>query len=727
LLDAARAVAFLQARFRGVEGDILICALPEPRGARGAGRAREYRLERPVDPARIREIFAKEDKPHRGLFFCVGTIKADAVKSAKGSWRTKANIWRVPGPHADLDFKDLELGDNPTATVTRQLGKSPWAPRPRVLTGGGMHGYWRCATPVGPEDFDQLEQCMRVLAYHFGADPSVVEVSRLMRLPGSVNWKYGEPRPVVQALAGNASIDIWDEEVGAGEPVLERLDGPEAPGANAFEAYAAAAIPAPVDVEARLAAMDWHGAGDTSVHATQLSVTASLINAGLSRDEAIEHVLAATMQKPFANGWNAKAERRTLEGMCDTWLAKTAQPNGPTVDRHLREDPRPNGEHPSQTRPAWHLTPLYLREEESMPSREWLYGNHYVRKFMSCTIGSSGLGKSSLAIVEALAMATGRNLLGVDVEEPLRVWYHNGEDPMEEIERRFLAATKYYGISNDDIGERLFVTSGRDIDLKLAVTQLHKVVIDIKAAAQLKVEIRERKVDVAIFDPLTSMHLIDENDNVAMGALATLFGEIANDTDSAVELIHHSRKLAPKETVTIEHARGASSLIAATRAARVTNTMQPDEAATFKVTERRRYFRVENGKASMFVPIDSATWHETRSVRLNNGTPGFDNGDNVGVVAAWEPPDAFEDITPVMLAAALETARSGGPWREDTRSPHWLGHGIAHVLGLDPKSRHGRHRLKAVIDKWLVEKVVQAVRRQDEQARKIFVFLEAAR
>jgi hypothetical protein len=69
------------------------------------------------------------------------------------------------------------------------------------------------------------------------------------------------------------------------------------------------------------------------------------------------------MRKPFANGWNAKAERRTLEGMCDTWLAKTVRPNGPTV-----ETPSPNGaDHAIEPyRVHWHGEP------NNEPLREWL-------------------------------------------------------------------------------------------------------------------------------------------------------------------------------------------------------------------------------------------------------------------------------------------------------------------------------------------------------------------
>ena len=42
-------------------------------------------------------------------------------------------------------------------------------------------------------------------------------------------------------------------------------------------------------------------------------------------------------------------------------------------------------------------------------------------------------------------MATGRALLGDAPVCPLRVWYWNGGDPMDELERRFAAASLHYG------------------------------------------------------------------------------------------------------------------------------------------------------------------------------------------------------------------------------------------------------------------------------------------
>ena len=117
-----------------------------------------------------------------------------------------------------------------------------------------------------------------------------------------------------------------------------------------------------------------------------------------------------------------------------------------------------------QGEPVARLTakPFVFRAEEQIPPRRWLYGRHLLRKFLSVDIAAGGIGKSSVKVVEALALATGRSLLNKPVHDgPKRVWLYNLEDPAEETERRIAAACKWFNIHPDDIEDRLFVSSGR--------------------------------------------------------------------------------------------------------------------------------------------------------------------------------------------------------------------------------------------------------------------------
>src|SRR5262249_18072726 len=58
------------------------------------------------------------------------------------------------------------------------------------------------------------------------------------------------------------------------------------------------------------------------------------------------------------------------------------------------------------------LRPFVPFDPKDLPPRAWLYGRHYQRLTVSATIAPGGFGKTTLVMVEAVAMATCRNLLG---------------------------------------------------------------------------------------------------------------------------------------------------------------------------------------------------------------------------------------------------------------------------------------------------------------------------
>ena len=79
---------------------------------------------------------------------------------------------------------------------------------------------------------------------------------------------------------------------------------------------------------------------------------------------------------------------------------------------------------------------------------------------------------------------------------------------------------------------------------------------------------------------------------------------------------------------------------------RVLNPMTAEEADRVGIdaVERRRLFRVDDGKQNMTPPAELATWRRLASVDLGNGAFGI-AGDNVQVAVAWQMPDAFEKVT----------------------------------------------------------------------------------
>src|SRR6266436_4425042 len=80
---------------------------------------------------------------------------------------------------------------------------------------------------------------------------------------------------------------------------------------------------------------------------------------------------------------------------------------------------RDNG--PQQAKPRQFDPIGRYRDAADIPPRRWLYGKHYILGFVSATIADGGMGKTNLSIAEGIALATGRNILGIDVPEPQRV------------------------------------------------------------------------------------------------------------------------------------------------------------------------------------------------------------------------------------------------------------------------------------------------------------------
>ena len=72
------------------------------------------------------------------------------------------------------------------------------------------------------------------------------------------------------------------------------------------------------------------------------------------------------------------------------------------------------------------------RDPATFPRRKWLYSKQYIVGHVSTTIADGGIGKTNLSIAEGIALATGRNILGVDVPEPANVLYWNGEEPIDD-------------------------------------------------------------------------------------------------------------------------------------------------------------------------------------------------------------------------------------------------------------------------------------------------------
>jgi hypothetical protein len=215
------------------------------------------------DRSLIERFMADMDREDRGAYFCVSTLKPTAKQ------RSKAALAELNCLFADIDFKSVI--DAPEV-IERKLEQLMRLPSKVVQSGHGLHCYWpfKKALPATKENIERIEALLRLLADHVGGDLSVCEASRLMRLPGSHNTKNGEwievkiiaDRPVRYELEDLAE---WVEVV---SPIIQRKpscahggngsDTNNNPWLAVAERFGAKP---PIDVESRLAAMRYQGAG----------------------------------------------------------------------------------------------------------------------------------------------------------------------------------------------------------------------------------------------------------------------------------------------------------------------------------------------------------------------------------------------------------------------------------------------------------------------------------
>lgn len=364
----------------------------------------------------------------------------------------------------------------------------------------------------------------------------------------------------------------------------------------------------------------------------------------------------------------------------------------------------PYGDEGDATPTVIKATPFVWRDPRDIPPRRWLYGRQNLRQFLSVDIAPGGVGKSSVKIVEALAMTSGQALLRKDVfEGPLRVWLYNLEDPMDETERRLHAAADYYNLSPSDFGDRLYCDSGRQQPVCIAEdtpngTRIIRPIVDA-----LIEELKAREIDVLILDPFVSSHRISENDNGAIDMVSKQWAAIADECNCSINLVHHVRKTNGSE-VTAESSRGAVSLIDAARSVIVYNRMTKDEAAAAGVDPKqaRFYFRTQNDKANLSPP-EAADWHRMNNVDLPNG-------DSVGVACRWDWPDPFDGVQTWHLKRVQQIVGEG-EFRVDTRSKSWVGNVIAQVLDIDPKQK--REKVKSILKTWVETDMLRIVVRED--------------
>src|SRR5262245_25570783 len=629
------------------------------------------------------EAFVREyDKPGMGVYDCVSPLKEKR--------RAKDTVAEIPGLHWDIDARQVNENKEQIIKRVREKLEAFGLLSRLVDSGRGVHVYSTLREPIaaGAPEMEAAEQLLTRMIATLGADPALNHFAALMRRPGTTKSKEGGG-PCRVVLDTGARCDLSD--IAAYLDLVEN-NGPlftarEEPNKTKNEAEEL-----PTDPEVRLAIMRFGSKSGRGINATLCHVIPAMIWKAMHPEDIHRKVMAAlraTAGRDNLN-WDWKGEeRQTNERILaayhnlfekeydpaadvpvwlpmdfhERWAAALADGKRPTMTRngagwHIRAygtqetggtedahtDSETAGDAPKDEAPKGDApkAPFILRPFEpfdaaQLPPREFLFGKHYQRRTVSGTVAPGGTGKSSLVMVESVAMATGRNLLDEEVRERARVWYHNGEDNMLELQRRLAGICQHYNIPlAEALGDGFFMTSGNEVPLRVAETWSQvRLQTDHQLVKCITEAIGDNRIDVAILDPLVTLHSVPENNPGQMDQVIRIFTRMADGQNCAIDLSHHTRKLAPgsADDYGIDDMRGAGAVKDAMRAVRMLNVMSPRDAesAGLMELERTNYFRIDRAKANYSGPAKTATWRQFVNVDLPNG-------DAVGVVTPWRFP-----------------------------------------------------------------------------------------
>lgn len=437
-------------------------------------------------------------------------------------------------------------------------------------------------------------------------------------------------------------------------------------------------------------------------NATLAASVGAWIKDGLSIDQvrAKSHAWNTALPEPL----DATEVDHTVASIMTTHMRNNAPAE---VEVELTVATAPPEERENELTPQ----PFVLGDPSGIPPREFVGGNYaYPRGVAVALVGAGGTAKSSLTIIEAIAMAAGRKLLHVPAAPPVAVAILNLEDSIEELQRRVTAACLHFGVSNEELGGRLYLLSGMSMQRPFVMAEESKsgLTIHWPVLETLGQHMLRLGIEVLHVDPYVSAHRVSENDNGAIDAVTKAWARLAFMTRSCIVLTHHLRKLGGREAGA-EDTRGGISMVGAVRLVRVVNRMTERESETAGIADDRwRYFRTVDGKANLTPSSEKSTWYRLESVTLPNGRDGKP-GDSVGVVTAWTWPDPFDAVESKHLTKVLQEigARGINRFRADPRSKDWIGHKAGEIIGIDTSDKGGKAQMLSIVKTWVEKGVIR--------------------
>jgi len=317
------------------------------------------------------------------------------------------------------------------------------------------------------------------------------------------------------------------------------------------------------------------------------------------------------------------------------------------------------------------VTKPFPIDESKIPPRDWIIPGFLMRKQVTVIVAPSGAGKSLLTLQVGLACAANLEWSGWRPRKKFRVMVVNTEDDELEIKRRLVGATT--------VMENYWRGNGRSFDPAqlsddyviadtsngMIVAQFNartKTLIRTPALEDMVATIKALEIDLVFVDPFAETFEGDENSNSELKWAGFLWREVARRTNSAICLIHHTKKYASGMAGDVDAARGATALIGIARVVSTIFPMTKKEAeAMLEPNEQEsfvHYMRYDDAKTNLSLKSPVAKWFYKETITLNNATDE-QPPDQVGALVPWKPKGLMEGITEEMIIRFFEAVDRG--------------------------------------------------------------------
>jgi hypothetical protein len=254
-----------------------------------------------------------------------------------------------------------------------------------------------------------------------------------------------------------------------------------------------------------------------------------------------------------------------------------------------------------------------------------------VRGEVTALLAPGGAGKSLLGLVMAVHLALGEDFLGhANCVGKARSIIYNAEDSIGEMSMRLHAICTVMKVPFDEVRPYIMLISGkRDRDSKESGTRLRFVsggpqpARNDEAVQAFIALASDPTLAMVSFDPLNKLHTGNGNDNVHMTFVMDVLEYIAEETDTAVLLAHHTSKgsAAFKRSGNADISQGASAVKDSARTVMTLGPPEDEDASRYALrpNERAALLRLDGAKANRGVLSPEPIWLRKVGVKLWNG------------------------------------------------------------------------------------------------------------